>query len=278
VEYETLISEFVKDLDIRSEIIRTKLAGFETAFERIRLDEIKGEISKYEDKYDNILYSLRELAAQIQDKKYTLAGLECAVREHSENSEIMEYFMCNKNLSLISVEKTRIEFVAHGYADVYDIDAFGQYAGNRDGYMYSHLNPLISKEQMEKLWRAIFAENKYKLRLCAAYRADIRTGLTPMQHYSFPPESRTYLANPHIQNFGCIGTYAAKFQEYMNKRDYVGAIDQAIVSARNLNFYDSTVIGQLAYDLSYTEVTCIETVNGILLAPYEAITELEEGD
>jgi len=63
----------------------------------------------------------------------------------------------------------------------------------------------------------------------------------------------------------------------MQKRDYVGAIDQAVVSARNLNFYDSMIMARFASDLSYAFIKCIEKPDGTLLTPYEAITELEGG-
>jgi hypothetical protein len=228
VEYEQLIEEFAFNLDIRAEIIRTKLAGFETAFERQRLEELRGEIVLFESDYENYLMNMRNLQTKIQERKYTLAGLECAIKEKSGDSELVEYFMCNKSLSIIKVSGTGIEFVVHGYADVYDIDAFEQFVKNHDGYMYSGISTRITTSQMEKLYRAIFSECRYKLRLCAAYNADMKTGLKAKQHYSFPPASDTYLHNPHIQQFGCIGTYAGRFQEYMRKKDYVGAIDQSL--------------------------------------------------
>jgi hypothetical protein len=188
----------------------------------------------------------------------------------------MEYFMCNKNLSVIRVSGTTLEFVSHGYADVYDEDAFLQYVGNHGGYMYKNINPALTKPQMERLYRAIFEYGKYKFRLCAAYSADMKTGLKPFRSYIFPSESKTYFPNPHIQKFGCIGNYAGRFCEYMKKRDYVGAIDQAVVSGRNLNFYDSTVISDFAKDLSRTSIKCVERTDGTLLTPLEAIKELEE--
>jgi len=274
-EYERLIEEFAKEIDIRAEIIRTKLAGFETAFERVRLDELKAEIDKHEIEYQGYLYSLRDVAEKIQERKYTLAGLECEIDKHSDDSEIMGYFQCNKNLSLISVNGTVVEFVVHGYADVYDQEAFDKYVQNHKGYLYSQLNSAITKAQMERLYKAIFADGIYKLRICAAYTADMKNGLKAAKMYMFPPESNSYLPNPHIQHHGCIGSYAMRFQEYMRKRDYVGAIDQAVVSARNLNFYDSTVMMKFARELSCLSKSCIEKSDGTLLTPYEAVLELE---
>jgi hypothetical protein len=276
VEYEKLIEEFAHSLDIRAEIIRSKLSGFETAFERQRITEIQNDIKVIEQNYQIHLSTLRDLTAQIENKKYTLAGLECHVVHQSGDSELVEYFMCNKRLSIIQVTGTTIEFVAHGYADIYDEDAFEKFVGNHGSYMYSCKNSAFTKPQMEKLYRAIFDDCRFKLRICAAYTADMRTGLKPKQYYTFPPESSTYLPNPHIHQYGCIGSYSMRFQEYMKNRDYVGAIDQAVVSARNLNFFDAPVMTTFANQLFHSDVTCIEKQDGILITPKEAIKELEE--
>ena len=276
VEYEMLIESFAKDLDIRSEIIRSKLAGFETVFERIRADELKNEISAFQSDYDYHLSMMRDIANKIQESKYMLAGIECSINDQSGDSELMEYFMCNKNLAIVQVRGTAIDFVAHGYADIYDEEAFERYVGNHKGHLYTQLPLSVTKLQMEKLYRAIFSDGVYRLRICAAYRADMKTGLSTYQHYTFPVESMAYFPNPHIQHFGCIGSYSGRFQEYMFKRDYVGGIDQAVVSARNINFHDSSVMSVFAKELSRAQMKCLEKRDGTLLTPLEAIKELHK--
>ena len=277
VDYESILIEFSKDLDFRSELIRVKLSGFETQYERLRLEEIKTEISRYQQDYDTYLASMREMARKIQDSLHMLAGLESSIKEQSGDSELVEYFMCNKNLTVIRAYKMVLEFVAHGYADIYDEDAFSQYVANRNGYMYVDINPNVTKSQMEKLYSSIFSRGIYKLRICASYTVDMRNGLKANQNYVFPEESQTHFPNPHIQQYGCIGTYAGRFQEYMNRKDYVGAIDQAVVSARNINFYDSSVMSGFARTFSRTTIKCLEKSDGSLLSPQEAIIELEGG-
>jgi hypothetical protein len=211
----------------------------------------------------------------MQDFQITLAGLQCQLDRSSENcSELMEYFLCNKHISVIRVQGTVLEFVVHGYADIYDEDAFDTYVTNPTSYLYNGISGTVTKDKMELLYRAIFGGGSYRLRVCAAYRVDIRNGITPLKSYSFPPESQGYLPNPHIQEFGCIGGYASRFMEYMANRDYVGAIDQAVVSARNLNFHDSAVISRLANSLSRTNIRCIEDTDGNLVTPREAIVKL----
>jgi len=274
-EYERIIEQFAQRLDMRSEIIRTRLKGFESVFERERIDETHRNIEKHQNDYQAYLDNFRRITNLIQDQKIILAGLQCKVDESDGNeSELMEYFLCNKQLSIIRVKGTELEFVVHGYADVFDEDAFETYVGNHNSYLYNRLANIDAREEMELLYRAIFGDGKYKLRVCAAYKADMKYGLTPVQNYIFPPESQTYLPNPHIQNYGCIGGYASRFVEYMNNQDYVGAIEQAAVSARNLNFHDSTVMIMFAHNLSSTTIKCIEDTDGNLMTPKEAIKKL----
>ncbi|MDL2234134.1 hypothetical protein LJC63_11240 [Ruminococcaceae bacterium OttesenSCG-928-L11] len=276
-EYERLIEQFARRLDMRGEMIRTRLRGFEKSFERERAHQIEEVIARFERDYKSMLEDLRRTANAIQDQQIILAGLRCRMDgEEQGESELMEYFLCNKSLSIIRVAGTELEFVAHGYADVFDEDAFDAYARNHGSALYRSLRSDISKDSMERLYRAIFESGIYKLRVCAAYRADMRNSLTPIREYNFPPESRDYLPNPHIQRYGCIGGYATRFAEYMYNRDYVGAIDQAAVSARNLNFHDSTVMETLAHTLSHTAIRCIEDTTGTLMTPRQAIKKLEE--
>lgn len=274
-EYERLIEQFAQRLDMRGEIIRTRLAGFETAYERVRVQEVSQTIYTLQQEYQMNLDKLRRTSNSIQEQQILLAGLQCRIDNDGGDSELMEYFLCNKHLSIIRVLGTELEFVVHGYADVYDEDAFDTYADNLNSYLYRDIAG-VSKEEMQRLYRSIFGGSTYKLRVCAAYRADMKNSIKPIREYTFPPESRDYLPNPHIQHYGCIGGYASRFVEYMSRWDYVGAIDQAVVSARNLNFYDSAVMGTFAYNLSRTTIRCIEDKTGTLMTPREAIKKLEE--
>jgi len=104
------------------------------------------------------------------------------------DSELAEYFMCNKNLTITRVVGTKIEFIAHGYTDIFDIDAFETYVGNHNGYFYAGLSSAVTPTQMETLYMAIFSEGKYKLRICAAYTADMRTGLRAFSIFVYPQE------------------------------------------------------------------------------------------
>ena len=271
--YTRLIETFAQQLDIRSEIIRTRLKGFETAYERERVQQVTECIETYQIEFQHLLSDFRDKLNAIQTQQIILAGLQCKIDD--DKSEIMDYFICNKNLSIIKVVGTVLEFVVHGYADIYDEDAFDTYAGNQNSFLYNRIGS-VPRDSMERFYRAVFNSGVFKLRICAAYKADMRNSITPFKGYIFPPESQTYLPNPHIQHHGCVGGYLLRFVEYMQNHDYVGAIDQAAVSARNLNFHDSTVMSTFANTLVHTPIKCIEDVKGNLMTPSEAIKKLEE--
>jgi len=275
-EYERLIEEFAQRLDMRSEMIRTRLKGFETVYERNRHQAVNQNLEKARVEYTMHMNNLRRVANDIQDLQVTLAGLESVIDNRGDGeSEIMEYFLCNKNLSLVRVNGSELEFVVHGYVDIYDEDALETYLDNPNSYLYNQTDD-VSKETMERFYRAIFLDRRFRIRICAAYKANMRSSITPQTGYTFPPESWSYIPNPHIQRHGCIGGYAQRFMEYMHNRDYVGAIDQAAVSARNLNFHDSGVISGFIRKLLSTALRCIEDRDGNLMTPRALIKKLEE--
>ena len=275
--YERLIEQFAQRLDMRSEIIRLRLAGFESTYERKRISRISQSIEKLQKDYQHALENLRSISNTMQEHQILLAGMQCRLNGNNE-SELMEYFLCNKNLSIIRVDGTELEFVVNGYADVYDDEAFETYAGNVSSYLFLDSEDGVTRAGMQRLYRAIFDDRIYRLRVCAAYIADMSNSIVPISDYSFPLESQTYLPNPHIQHFGCIGGYASRFVELMHNHDYVGAIDQTVVSARNLNFHDSMVMTELAYIMASTSITCIEDTDGNLMTPIDAIKKLEEAN
>lgn len=277
-DYERLIEQFASKFNMRDEIIRTRLKGFETAYEREEENRVTQTLAHYRKNYDEHLGQLRAIAKLIQEHLTILSGLQCRLNSSDNNtSELMNYFLCNKKLSIIRVDGASVEFVVRGYADVYDESAVNGYAKNYNSFLYSNISSAVSKEDMEKLYRAVFNDRLYSLCICAAFTLDLKNGVAPRQDYTFPPECKDYLPNPHIQEYGCMGGYSHRIAEYLYNKDYVGAIEQTSVSARNLNFHDSAVMEKFSYSLSCTHVKCIEDADGNHMSPRAAISRMKGG-
>lgn len=271
--YGNLIEQFASKVDMRKEMITMHLRDFGTVRERIQLAAAQRDISIYKKDYEMHQKALKITLGQIRRTEITIAGLE-AMTKSKDKCEVMEYFLLNKNLIIISVKGVKMVFVAHGYMDSFDEDAFDTYVNNLNSYLYKNIYKNV--KTLQKFYKTVFSERTYKLRICAAYKFDTQNSISAMLNFSFPPECRTYIPNPHINEYTCLGDYTPRINESIKNRDYVGAIILAENSARNLNFHDSGIIIKFIKSLLSTSIKCIEDAEGNLMAPMELIKKLEE--
>ena len=63
-----------------------------------------------------------------------------------------------------------------------------------------------------------------------------------MRGYDYNESCDTYIPNPHIDRYSCLGNYERTMNERLMENDAIGAIEQCISSCKSLNFSDSTVM------------------------------------
>ena len=163
-DYINIIQEISKQFDIRARMIKRQLKGFELQYERAEMDKVRRDISSIDRDINSYSESIHTLLQRRRDREIRLLGLETKVSQTTdEPSEIMEYFLCNKNLTLASVNGSEITFVARGYVEYFDESMAKKIIENKSGYVYrsSHGDSYssdISATQMEKFMRAVFLE------------------------------------------------------------------------------------------------------------------------
>ena len=273
--YLDFIDQMVKDYKFRDEYIKYQLENFIPSIEEKEYEEIKSNIEVLTNNFENNLQNLRDLNSKIEQSKRLLASFINSSSANEVNDKLIEYVIHHKDITIEYVEGDSICLVVCGYIDSYDIEALEQYMVNYNGFLYTNLNPLITMSQMKTLYKAVFIEEKYKLRICAAYKANMKLGLKAFREYRFSQEFVSYFANPHIHKYGCLGTFSGRFMECLFDKDYIGAFNQIVLSTRNLNFCDSSVMSYFAETFSKTSKRCLESVNGVLLTPIDVIKELE---
>ena len=280
--YEACLKKIAQRYDFESARIRSLLAGFETKFEKIECERIRREISSI----DRDIASLNQRYAECNKNRNNacirLVGLEQKIADGSEESEIMDYFLCNRKVVLKSVTNTEIEFVVRDYLSYYDEDAVKRYIKNKNGFVYYNCgtsNGRIRADQMEKLMRAIFIDEKLRIKFCAAYRFDLNGSVRALTEYTFGTDFDDFMPNPHIDRYRCMGDYESKINNMLVKHDYVGAIEQCIASAKSLNWHDSTVMGEFFSQIcgrGSKNIKCIELPDGHIVSPKDAIKWLED--
>jgi hypothetical protein len=285
--YEDCISKIAEKYDFNTIRIRQLLAGFESRYERLRCDKVQNDIEYVVDRLNSLNAEIADYLRQQRDLQIQLLGLEAKIAQTGEDSEIMEYFLCNKHLSLENVTDTTMRFVVKDYLTYFDEDMAQRILDNPSSYIYKPngraCNNYILAEDMKLLMTAVFLEQTIKLRVCAAYEFRLEGNVSPLGGYTYGSDYREYMPNMHIDKFRCMGNYSRTINQLLADHNYIGAIEQCIASCKSLNFGDSPVMSEFArqiYGLSErgaVNVRCFELPDGRVVTPKEAIAYLKEG-
>jgi len=283
-KYEDVIARIANQYDFRTAKIRQMLSGFETRYERIECDNVRAQIERTIGSIESLNSQIGQHLRNKNELEIKLLGLERKMQLSGEDSEIMEYFLCNNRLIPLRVTDTNLLFGVITYIEYFDEDMAMSAINNRNSYLYApdgrSCNRYIPAESMEKLMKAIFIDQKLKIKVCAVYQFDLNGDVSGIRHYQYGHEFHDCMPNPHIDGYHCLGNYQTAINRLLSDRNYIGAIEQCIASAKSLNFGDSTVMNLFAraiykIDCSYNN-KCIELPDGKVVDPKGAIAWLEE--
>lgn len=276
--YLECINEIASQYDFRSINIRSLLAGFETKYEKQQIDTERRRISDLITKINLLNEELGSILAKKRESEDFLLGLETKVASAGEDSEIMDYFLHNKNLELVEVNDTSITFVVKSYIEYFDENMAERMINNPASYIYNDSRTTsISADDMKVLMTEIFLNQTLRIKVCAAYRFELMgnvTGLSNYQNYN-QCGCEKYTPNPHIDGYSCLGNHSRVINELLSKYDYIGAIEQSSASCQSLNFGDSTVMSTFMSRLygrdNRINIRCIELPTGEVVEPDDAV-------
>lgn len=281
-KYESCLHELSKQYNFRECKIKKLLAGFETRFEKIECDNVRDEIDYILDKISSLNRSIGEYLKQKSQKEIKLLGLETKIaKADSEESEIMEYFLCNEKLVIDQVDNNYMTFACKDYLEYFDEDMAKQMIDNDRSYVYRPngraCNDYIPAEDMKKLMYAIFIDQIVRMKFCSAYTFQLAGEVRGLSSYHYGYEFNDCTPNTHIDRYSCLGNYQRVINECLSRHDYIGAIEQCIASCKSLNFADSTVMAEFMarlYGVSdyNVNIRCIELPDGSVVDPKEAIS------
>ena len=282
-KYVDCLRRIAEQYDFRTARIRQLLNGFETRYEKIECDKMRQEIESFDSEVNRLNNQIGAVLGRRNDACIRLMGLERKIEEGGEDSEIMEYFLCNDRLSLEAVTDRDMYFSVKDYLTYFDSEMAERAISNprsfvyrTDGRNYSG----VSAEKMKKLMWEIFVEESPRLRIkfCAAYRFDLNGSVGTQSQHEFSYEFSDAMPNPHIDRYNCMGDYSRTINQLLQRRDYIGALEQCIASCKSLNWGDSPVMGEFMRTIwgeSGHNNRCIELPDGRVVKPAEAIQWLE---
>lgn len=284
-KYEDCIARIAEKYDFKTARIRQLLAGFESRYERIQCDNVRNQIERANAELDALQERIGDWLKEKRDYEIKLLGLETKIAQSDGDSEIMEYFLCNKHVSLESVSDSTMRFVVCDYLTYFDEDMAKRIIDNQTSYVYRPngraCNNIIPAEDMKMLMEAIFIDEKLRIRFCAAYEFQLEGSTRALGGYHYSSDYREYMPNTHIDRYRCLGSYGSAMNRCLRDHNYIGAIEQCIASCKSLNFGDSAVMQEfmrVLYGISDygTNNRCIELPDGSVVKPKEAIEYLKK--
>ena len=275
--YRDCIRKICDTFDFRSATIRQQLAGFELRYIKDALASSEGQYRSITENIADFNRRLSDELTKLNDLNFRISGMRQKLEEGSEDSEIMDYFLANKNLTLKASAGAQIEFIARGKLEYFDPEMAERAVNNKSSLLYVR-GSRMGKDDRELLWRAIFLDEKIRVNVCAAFTLSISCGVNTCSHYSYGDDFDDCMPHPHIDEYGCMGDYVRIVNDLMQRHDYIMALEQCIASTRSLNFADSTVLGYFVSALMEggNKSRCLELPDGRIVKPEEAVKWLKE--
>jgi hypothetical protein len=248
-KYQECLSKLAEKYDFRSAQIRSVLGGIESRFIKRERDDLSTAIDNIDREINRLSEKIGLKFKEREESSIRLLGIEEMInRGETPESELAEYFICNKHLVLDYVDGERIYFKT--IADLTQFDpemAESQIKNKRSQiYMRDGCSRSVSYDDLHLLMSAIFLDCKLTIRFCGAYYVDLgNRNCNGLQGQNYDdPAFINCMPNPHIDGYSCMGNNTRYVAEMIAKHNYMGAIDQCLGSCSNLNFGDSTVMNR----------------------------------
>lgn len=280
-KYLSIINKMASDMDFRTMNIKKNLADFEKRIIRNGMSKIQGDIDALDRRIREYSENMKNALSERNIHVATLSGYELKLNSDDLDTELMNYFLCNKKLVLCGVDRDYLWFGVKDYLTYYDEEAAKTYINNSRSYIYNDYRGNVSKEDMKKLMTAIFIDKKLKVRFCSKFKFKVCEHLEVARYASFDAEFDGYTPNPHLDRYQCLGDNRTYINEALIANDSIMVIEQCVASNKCLNFRDSAV-GSIFMGTMYENSSegysykCIELPDGKVVKPSEAVKWLYE--
>lgn len=178
-----------------------------------------------------------------------LEGLKATEQYDQAEQEFVDYIATDERIYDMKVDGNTLSFNVASLITAYDADAWRSYAERTgegtvlDGKYGSTLREVFkTRQNRAKLLNNIFSESPtIAVKTSGHFYINFETNDgQATRHYRFDngdsPIFRDRLCNPHLYNFGCMGTRRSEtIRQELRNRNYIGAFAAMSASVENVN-------------------------------------------
>lgn len=274
------LKAFEEDFDFYT-IKLESLNGFESEWMVDELNNVKREIESVKNRIADHQREIDEYLRNLEEKEIKCVGLETKIGGEAD-AELREFFIENKQrCRLTKRERGSLTFEIMSVLTYWDEEMAQTLYDNKRSVIYTQRGdrPRMKSEDFAELFKAIFIDQKFKLKLCAAYNMNTSDReVYGKANFQYGSECSNYLPNYHIERYSCLGGYRSVLNEMMVNHNYLGILEQCVVSCQSFNLMDSTVLDEFCKRFYAADMKCITLPDGTDVTPCDAVKWLKGTD
>ena len=215
----------------------TKVAGA-----KVNVDTQRRVVDDFAEKYAEAIGYLKQLIV-------TYEGMKATEFYGKPEEELVEYLATNKLIHNMSINGTFITFTVATLLNNYNSDAWSVFS--QRGYIYDGkygregrnvelLDVFKDQKNRKLLLDNIFNESpEFAIKIAGNYKLDFQNCRPRVErdfdYVNADPMYKSYLPNPHLKIFSCLGGYEDKIMNALRDRDYILAIELCCASAGSVD-------------------------------------------
>ena len=279
-DFLNAISVVGEHMDLREAFLRNMVIDFEKRemarmlqCAKTRLADIQHEIEMAMTRYANAIRQRREQQIRIE-------GLTVGVANTSDNSDLFQYLLSNKNVEVLRVDGSKMEIEIRTHLDIFDTEIWQHYANNGSIFTINGVVPDAFKQAEDRklFFNALFGEDPLiSLKVRGYYTLSIDGECGTSRTHVFKAACNDYFTNPHLGYHACLGENRTQISEQLAQGEIIGAIECAIASCKSINLAEtSQTLSPMMKDILNSTAKIIKTADGVDMTPAEALKWLKE--
>lgn len=248
--FTNIVNELCKGIDFAELKTKSALHNWCSSQREAQIERLRVSIKTRNSEISSLEESIAKKNVELANDNENLKALLAVAMTNNPN-EFYEFF---KSRKLHFVQKSSnysdriLDYAILETIENYDKDEFLRNYNMTNSYMkYS------SREKASKILYAVFAEEKAVMRTECVFRLTNLAGLRILRNTKTGFFDQIAAPHPHLYYYGCLGANEPYINKYLRDGDWDMAIDQSINAAKNINFGDTTVVGNLM-DKLFTEL------------------------
>lgn len=219
------------------------------------INNIKREINRCKDRINSYFNDIEQANTQMRKYEGKLLRIEQDPKLKGSIQEAMEYANKSKLITDFKIEprSKTIQFKVDAPIRYFDPEyAKALFKNLADNGTYKRHNDLkVFKEMFSKL----FLEDKYTLYCTTLVQMILYTSedtpLTYRLEQRGNTNEMTYIGQPHLDGYNCLGNNKIEAKKACNEFDMLGLMTVLTTSAQNFNLTDSAVFGHFKEQIMY---------------------------